>query len=112
MDYIVLGNNIRKYRTSAKMTQGQLAETVGCSDKHIGQIENAKNVPSLKLVVDIANALNVGVDQLVYANLAHRTNYFLQELVSHIEGFDDKDKLTALSMVKSLVTILQEYKRN
>ena len=112
MDYITLGNNIRRFRTSLKMTQDKLAEAVSCSGKHIGQVENAKNIPSLELVIGIANALNVGVDQLVYGDLSFRTNYFLQELVTHIEGFDDKDKLTALSMVKSLVTILQDYKKS
>jgi len=112
MDYKSLGSNIRARRALAKMTQRDLAEKVDCSERHIGQIENGKNVPSLALVVGIANALNVGIDQLVYGDLANRTDYFIQELVTYTEGFDDKDKLTTLSMIKSLIAILKEYKKN
>jgi len=112
IDYGSLGKNIKKFRLQAELTQEALAALVGCSDKHIGQVENGKNIPSLAVTVGIANALKVGVDQLIYGDLSNRTDYFIQELVTYIEGFDYKDKLTALRMVKSLVSILQEYKRN
>ena len=112
MDYVLLGKNIKKFRAQAGLKQEALAEIVGCSDRHIGKIENGQNVPSLDLIVGIANALDVGVDQLVYGDLSNRTNYFIQELVTYIDEFDDKDKLTALSMVKSLVSILWEYKKS
>ena len=112
IDYVLLGKNIKKFRAQAALTQEALAEIVGCTDRHIGKVENGQNVPSLEVIVGIANALNVGVDQLLYGDLSNRTDYFLQELVSCIEGFDNKDKLTSLSMVKALISILQEYKKN
>jgi len=112
MDYITLGRNVRRFRAQADLTQEKLAEMVGCTDRHIGKIENGQNVPSLEVTVSIANALNVGVDQLLYSDLVNRTDYFIQELVSCTDGFNDKDKLTAISMVKSLVSILKEFKKN
>jgi len=112
MDYMTLGKNIRKFRAQAGLTQEALAEIVGCTDRHIGKIENGQNVPSLEVTVSIANALNVGVDQLLYGNLVNRGDYFVQELASCVEGFDDKDKPNALNMIKSIVAIVGEFKTN
>lgn len=111
LDYISLGKNIRAHRTLAGMTQRQLAEIVDCSDRHIGQIELAQNIPSLAMTVSIANALNVGIDQLVYGDLDNRTDYFVQELVSLTEGFAGKEKLMSIEMVKALVAVLKDFKK-
>ena len=112
IDYIALGKNIKKFRAQADLTQEALAEIVGCTDRHIGKIENGQNVPSLTVTVAIANALNVGVDRLLYGDLVNRTDYFIQELVSCTEGFEDKDKLAALTMIKSLVTVLKDFRKS
>ena len=61
MEYKKLGANVRKYRKIAGLTQEELAEIIGCSNSHIGQIENGRGVPSLDMMVKIANALGVPV---------------------------------------------------
>jgi transcriptional regulator with XRE-family HTH domain len=108
IDYISLGKNIKKYRLAAELTQAKLAEIVGCSDRHIGKIEGG-NIPSLAVTVAIANALNVGIDQLVYGNLDNPMDYFIRELVSLTEGFEVKKKLLSIELTKSLVSVLKEY---
>jgi transcriptional regulator with XRE-family HTH domain len=110
IDYMALGKNVRKHRALNGMTQGELSEIVGCTDRHIGQIELGKNIPSLACTVGIANALNVGIDQLIYGDLKNREDYFIQELVSLTEGFDARDKLLSIEMIKSLVTVLKDFK--
>jgi transcriptional regulator with XRE-family HTH domain len=110
IDYKSLGRNIRKHRALADLTQEKLAEIVGCTDRHIGQIENGKNIPSLAVTVSIANALNVGIDRLLYGDLKNRTDYFIQELVSLTEDFEARDKLMSIELVKALVAVLQEFK--
>lgn len=111
MDYVSFGKNVRKCRTLAELTQEKLAEMVGCADRHIGQIELGKNKPSLAMTVAIANALNVGIDQLVYGDLENRTNFFIQELLSLTGGFDRRDKLMVMEMVKVLTEILKDFKK-
>ena len=64
MDYITLGKNVRKYRLILGFSQEELAGKCSCSNSHIGQIENARGIPSLDMVVRIANSLSVTVDQL------------------------------------------------
>ena len=110
MDYVSLGKSIKKHRTLSGMTQVQLAELVGCSDRHIGQIEKANNIPSLAAVVAIANALNMGLDQLVYGDLVNRADYFMRELVSITDTFDRRDKLMVIEMTKAITEVLRDFK--
>ena len=62
MDYVILGKNIKKFRQLKGLRQIDLAEMCNCSDSHIGQIENARGIPSLDTVVKISNAL----EEMVY----------------------------------------------
>lgn len=109
-NYVALGRNIRKFRKAVKLTQSQLAEMVDCSDSHIGQIENARGIPSLATVAAIANALDVGVDQLIHEDLNNHTDYFIQELVQLTNTFQTKDKLFTMKMMKALIQVLKDYK--
>ena len=110
IDYDSLGKNIRKHRTLAELTQSKLAEMAGCSDRHIGKIEQGQNIPSLEITEAIANALNVSVDRLIHGDHSMRTDFFIQELISLTENFDGKDKLMAIEMVKALIKILRDFK--
>ena len=65
MDYINLGLNIRKTRRMKDLTQEKLSEQVGISPVFLSQIENASRKPSLETVVNIANSLNIPIDELI-----------------------------------------------
>ena len=81
MDYIILGANIRKIRRIRNLTQEKLSEQVGISPVFLSQIENASRKPSLETVVNIANSLNVTVDELI-------TNKFSREQLQNMTNID------------------------
>jgi len=110
IDYVMLGKNIRKFRLLADLTQKQLAEIVNCSTRHIGQVEIGKNIPSLEITVAIANALKVGIDQLVYSDLDNRMDYFIEELAMLTEGFEGKDKVMAIELTKAIINVLRDLR--
>jgi transcriptional regulator with XRE-family HTH domain len=62
---IVLGNNVRKFRRKAELTQEQLAYKVRVSPTYIGFIEQAQRNPSLKTLDKIARALKVSSKDLL-----------------------------------------------
>ena len=62
--YTKLGINIKKQRKLKKLTQQNLADMVGITLNHMGKIEVAYSKPSLDLMVDIANALDITVSDL------------------------------------------------
>lgn len=61
-----VGGNIKKYRTERKMSQEKLAELAYLSPNYISMIERADKIPSLMTLVNIANALDVTADMLLY----------------------------------------------
>lgn len=65
VDYKNIGMRIREYRKMRKMTQEQLAEAVGVGVTHISHIETGSSIPSLKVLIDIINALKCSADELL-----------------------------------------------
>jgi transcriptional regulator with XRE-family HTH domain len=62
---IKLGQNIKKIRMRKKMSQGDIARFLGLDRGYISNIENGKKNPTLATLHKIANALGVGVDNLL-----------------------------------------------
>jgi len=61
---LVVGDNIRKIRTSQDISQNQLAYETGLSREFINRVESGKNNISLKKLALIAEALNVAPKKL------------------------------------------------
>jgi putative transcriptional regulator len=57
-------NNIKELRTSAKLSQAELATLCKVSRQTINAIENDKYDPTLQLAFDIASVLDTTVDEL------------------------------------------------
>ncbi len=58
------GKNMQRYRTKEKITQAQLAKSVGITQVMICGIEKGIKVPSLAVACEIARVLNTTVDDL------------------------------------------------
>ena len=65
MNTYVTGNTIRKLRESKHLTQSELGERIGVSDKAVSKWETGKGLPDLTLIQPLAQALvKIGVNQL------------------------------------------------
>lgn len=60
----LLGQNIAKYRKEKQLSQEKLAEMVDLSREYITRVENGQKNISLKKLFAIADALDVGFNQL------------------------------------------------
>lgn len=63
-DMPVLKTNIHQLRKENNMQQADLAELVGVRRETIGNLENGKYNPSLKLAMDIAKVFNCTVEEI------------------------------------------------
>lgn len=61
-----LGNRLRELRARNRLTQAQLAESVGVTRKTINTVENNVFIPSTLLALKIARALGVEVGEVFY----------------------------------------------
>lgn len=60
-----IGNNIATVRKRSGMTQAELAERIGYSDKAVSKWERAESVPDVLTLVELARVFGVTVDELV-----------------------------------------------
>lgn len=65
--YTQIGLNILYYRKERGLTQQQLADLISYSKNHIQQIETANAVPSVRALIDIADALGIPLEKLFIA---------------------------------------------
>lgn len=63
-DYVRIGLNILYYRRQKGLTQEQLADKANYSKNHIQRVETAKAVPSVEILLDIAEALGIPAAKL------------------------------------------------
>ena len=74
MDQYVTGNTIKTLCEKSKMTQLQLAEKLGVSDKTISKWETGKGYPDITLLEPIAEAFQVSVTELISGNTIQNAN--------------------------------------
>ena len=71
LDYKAIGRRIKTARVKNEITQEFLAEKVDLSAPHVSNIETGHTKLGLPTIVNIANALDVSVDELLCDNVSH-----------------------------------------
>lgn len=74
MDQYITGAAIKGLRERNGMTQLQLAERLGVSDKTVSKWETGKGYPDITLMEPIANAFSVSVPELMSGNTVSNSN--------------------------------------
>ena len=65
MDKEKIGKFIAKCRKQRKMTQAELGEKLGVTEKSISNWENGRNMPDLSLFKPLCNELNITINELL-----------------------------------------------
>ncbi|WP_084554784.1 helix-turn-helix domain-containing protein [Eubacterium xylanophilum] len=74
MNQYVTGTVIKELREKNKMTQLQLAEKLGVSDKCVSKWETLRGLPDITLLEPIAEAFRISVTELISGNTIHNSN--------------------------------------
>lgn len=74
MNQYVTGAVIKELREKNKITQLQLAEKLGVSDKTVSKWETGKGYPDITLLESIANAFSVSVPELMSGTTVKNSN--------------------------------------
>ena len=86
LDYVKIGQNIRKYRRAAGLSQEQLAERVWISTTHMSHIETGSTKLSLPVLVDLANALCVSIDEILRVSAKTSCEQSLSKILDTLEA--------------------------
>ena len=74
MNQYVTGTIIKELLEKNKLTQLQLAEKLGVSDKTVSKWETGKGYPDITLLEPIAEAFRISVTELISGNTVHNAN--------------------------------------
>ena len=111
MDYRSIGENIRKYRKTKKMTQETLAERAGLSVNYIGSIERGEKLPSLKTFIVILNQLGVTADCILQDVVQANYELKMSLLNEKLSVLSPDQRATVEDVVDVLVRRLKNGRR-
>ena len=83
-----IGKFIAKCRKDKKMTQSELAEKLGVTDKSIGNWENGRNMPDLSLFKSLCDVLGITINDLLSGEKISKDKYqerFEENIVNTID---------------------------
>ena len=109
MDYYQIGQRIRKIRKAHKLSQDELASKVGISTTHMSHIETGNTKLSLPVLVDLADALQVRVDDLLFDSPRDSGCSTGDELQQLLDGCNSQQAKVILDIAKSAKTALEKY---
>ena len=105
-----IGKNIKFYRNKKGISQEELGNIVFVSSIHISYLETGSKIPSLELLILIANALDVSADDLLVDSLTHTSSPVGQELHAILQDCHPAKKKMLIEILKFMKDLLTEYK--
>ena len=92
MDQIRIGRFIAERRKAQGMTQAQLAEKLGITDRAVSKWETGKSLPDASIMLELCGLLRITVNDLLSGEIVTMENYNTQAEKSLIEMVRQKEE--------------------
>lgn len=109
MDYYDIGQRIKACRKARKLSQEQLAEKVWISTTHMSHIENGSTKLSLPVLVDLAAALDVSVNELLSGQSSQGRSAGVEQIKEILEDCSEKQLKIIAEIIKTTKAALDKY---
>ena len=113
MDVMKIGAFIKSQRTELNLTQKELAEKIGCTDKAISRWETGKGLPDMSFIIPLSKELNVSVSELIYGEKftpeGSTNNAMIEE--NHIDETNEIIKKTDETLINVMNESQKEIKK-
>ena len=100
MDQIKIGTFLKLLRKEMNLTQEQLAEQLGVSNRTVSRWENGNNMPDISLLSEIAEFYDVSIPELIYGE--RKSENMREEAKEVAETMSDYAKAEKETLVKSI----------
>lgn len=97
-DFNVIGNKLYSFRKKMGMTQAEVAEAAGLSDRTYADIERGSVNMRIETVLKICEALHITPDEILTEDSSSLTSQ-QAELIARLNACSPKDKETALRLL-------------
>jgi len=99
MDNKAIGNFISIIRKSKHMTQLELADKLGVTNKAISKWETGEGYPEITIIPDLATELGITVDELLAANLNESSDTYMTSLIPLNQRYNEIIKFMKLNSI-------------
>ena len=110
MDQIKIGKFIASCRKKNNLTQMQLAEKLGITDRAISKWENGKAMPDSSIMLDLCNELKISVNELLSGEVIEMNTYnerLEKNLLEMIKEKENSDKrLLNIEIVTGIISVI------
>lgn len=103
VDYTEIGKRIAARRKSLGLKQNKVNEMAGLSDKYLSNIETARSIPSIEVLMKICAALQTTPD---YILLGTTENMGMNNLISEKIQKLDVDKQ---NLIYKIIDLIEDY---
>ena len=96
MDQVKIGKFIAERRKSVNLTQMQLAEILGLTDRAISKWETGKSLPDSSVMLQLCEVLKITVNDLLSGEVVSMENYQEKNdemLIAMLKEKEEKDKM-------------------
>ncbi len=100
MNQIKIGTFLKLLRKEKNLTQEQLAEQLGVSNRTVSRWENGNNMPDISLLSEIAEFYDVSIPELIYGE--RKSENMREEAKEVAETMSDYAKAEKETLVKSI----------
>ena len=98
----IIGRRIANARKASQMTQAELSEKIGISEKYLSRIERGKQLPSIVIVAKICEVLHISTDELLAQSNVYNKNKGVQNEVGNLSKYD-QDQI--IEIIKIIINI-------
>ena len=98
-DFQEIGRRIKKRRKELGLTQAKVCERADINDKYLSRIEGAYSIPSLEVVLKLAEALETTPDCFLVGSVRHEDDSW-RDAAEALRGMDEKQLKLAKSLLK------------
>lgn len=102
-NYITIGEIIRHYRKERGLSQATLADGI-CERKYISNIENNKNIPTLDIINQLSDRLQINLYE-TYALMLRHHDIDTHQKIEYLNQHFNREK------GKLLLSIIEEYEK-
>jgi len=104
-DFRAVGNRLLSFRKSAGLTQAELAELAGLSDRTYADIERGSVNMRIETLLRICDVLHITPDEL-FVRAPSDSRADEEELIRRLQSCSEKNKATALSLLEVFLNSL------
>ena len=103
MEKAELGAKIREARSRKGYTQEVLAEKADIGVMYLGEIERGMKMPSLRVFINLVEALDISADYILRNELSSGKEYVFDELTKKLENLSPRQRKTACDILDAYI---------